>query len=119
MNELTQQLSNNKDEINPIAFTSLFHISMSELNAILNVSDTVNDETIDLFSVQSQARLKVIVDILYRVKPMCGTYPDAFEWFVRKRLPGFCERTAFDLLQQDRIGALIEYLDAVEEGGFA
>lgn len=72
-----------------------------------------------LSSAKTQTRLREMAEILNRLSPRFGSDLVAYAWYRSTPLPGFGGRTASGLLAEGRAGDVMDYLDAVDDGGFA
>lgn len=70
-------------------------------------------------SVRTQTRLREMVEILNRVSPRFGSDLIAFAWYRSEPLAGFGGQTAMALVRDGKAAAVMEYLDAVDDGVFA
>lgn len=57
--------------------------------------------------------------VLDRIRPRFGSAEDAIRWFEEVPLPGLSGATAMQLVAQGRARDVLEYIDAVDAGGFA
>lgn len=57
--------------------------------------------------------------ILDRVGPRFASLDEAEAWYHSEPLPGFSGETAEDLVSQGRAKDVLDYIDAVDAGGFA
>jgi hypothetical protein len=67
-------------------------------------------------SVKTQKRLREMVEILNRVEPRFGSALIAYAWYRSEPLAGFDGQTAMQLVQEDRAGEVMAYIDAVDAG---
>jgi hypothetical protein len=72
-----------------------------------------------LASPRTQSRLREMVEILNRLSPRFGSALVAYAWYRSEPLPGFGGQTAARLVQDGRADAVMGYIDAVDDGGFA
>jgi len=72
-----------------------------------------------LASPKSQSRLREMAEILNRLTPRLGSEMVAYAWYRSEPLPGFGGLTAARLVQDGKAEAVMEYIDAVDAGGFA
>lgn len=72
-----------------------------------------------LASAKTQTRLREMVEILNRLTPRFGGDLVAYAWYRSQPLPGFAGKTCAALLAEGRAHLVMEYLDAVDAGGFA
>lgn len=72
-----------------------------------------------LGSVKTQTRLREMVEILNRLTPRFGSDLVAYAWYRSTPLPGFAGMSCATLVGLGQADAVMEYLDAVDAGGFA
>lgn len=72
-----------------------------------------------LASAKTQTRLREMVEIVNRLTPRFGSALVAYAWFRSEPLPGFGGLTAAGLVQKGAAAAVMDYIDAVDAGGFA
>jgi len=70
-------------------------------------------------AVETQTRLREMLEILKRVEPQVGSFLAAYAWFRTEPLPGFGNRTPDRLVRDGETAKLRAYLDRLEAGGFA
>jgi len=70
-------------------------------------------------SPKTQTRLRELVELINRLSPRFGSDLVAYAWLRSEPLPGFGGQTAAGLMQQGKADAVIDYIDAVDAGGFA
>lgn len=59
------------------------------------------------------------VTIIARATELLGDEPRAIAWFRFQPLPGFDGKTAEELVAEGQAEAVLNHLDALENGGFA
>ena len=111
MQTLRQQLSDQNGNINPIAFTYTFHISMLQLYDLINIQHHEYDEQDRLSAKETQYRLHQLVDILSLLIPSCGSCLDAYQWYKTHCVPGYGGRSAYDLVKVGRADVVIRYIE--------
>ena len=94
-------------------------VSKAELAAASGLSRDAVSKTVRLRAPSTQARLRDIVDILSRVRPWCGSLPQAFAWYRAQPIPSFGDQTAEALVKEGRAEAVKQYLDRIAVGGYA
>ncbi len=94
-------------------------VSKTELATATGLSRDAVSKTIRLHAPATQTRLRDIVEILNRVRPWCGSLPQAFAWFRAQPLPSFGDQTAEALVKEGRAEAVKRYLDRIAVGGYA
>ncbi|GHE04185.1 hypothetical protein GCM10008024_30380 [Allgaiera indica] len=57
--------------------------------------------------------------VLDRVTPRFGSAEAAIKWFEEEPLPGLSGATAKQLVVQGRVREILDYIDAIDEGGYA
>lgn len=57
--------------------------------------------------------------VLDRVTPRFGSAEAAIKWFEEEPLPGLSGATAMQLVSRGRVQDVLDYIDAIDEGGFA
>ncbi len=67
----------------------------------------------------SQSRMQDMVEIVDRVLQWAGSELAAFTWYRSQSLPSFGDRTASDLVGEDRGEAIKAYLNRIAEGDYA
>jgi DNA-binding XRE family transcriptional regulator len=72
-----------------------------------------------LASAKTQTRLREMVEVVNRLTPRFGSSLVAYAWYRSEPLPGFGGLTSARLVQDGMAGAVMEYLDEVDAGGFA
>lgn len=72
-----------------------------------------------LGSAKTQTRLREMVEIVNRLTPRFGSALVAYAWFRSEPLPGFGGLTAARLVQNGEAQAVMDYIEAVDAGGFA
>ena len=72
-----------------------------------------------LASAKTQTRLREMVEILNRLSPRFGGDLVAYAWYRSQPLPGFAGKTCAGLVAEGRAQMVMDYLDAVDAGGFA
>lgn len=72
-----------------------------------------------LGSPKTQTRLREMVEILNRLAPRFGSDLVAYAWYRSEPLPGLGGLTAAKLVRQDQAELVMDYIDAVDAGGFA
>lgn len=72
-----------------------------------------------LASAKTQTRLREMVEILNRLAPRFGGDLVAYAWYRSQPLPGFAGKTCAALLAEGQAHLVMDYLDAVDAGGFA
>lgn len=72
-----------------------------------------------LASAKTQTRLREMVEILNRLAPRFGGDLVAYAWYRSQPLPGFAGKTCAALVAEGQAQQVMEYLDAVDAGGFA
>ncbi|WP_415183880.1 antitoxin Xre/MbcA/ParS toxin-binding domain-containing protein [Phaeovulum sp.] len=72
-----------------------------------------------LASAKTQTRLRELVEILNRIEPRFGSSLLAYAWFRSEPLAGFGGQSAMALVRDGQAGAVMDYLDAVDDGVFA
>jgi len=72
-----------------------------------------------LASAKTQTRLRELVEIINRLTPRFGSGLVAYAWVRSEPLPGFGGMTPARLLQDGHAAAVMDYIDAVDAGGFA
>lgn len=72
-----------------------------------------------LGSAKTQTRLREMVEIIHRLSPRFGSGLVAYAWYRSEPLAGFGGLTAARLVQDGRADAVMDYIDAVDAGGFA
>lgn len=72
-----------------------------------------------LASVKTQTRLREMVEIVNRLTPRFGSALVAYAWYRSEPLSGFAGMTAAKLVQDGRAATVMDYIDAVDAGGFA
>ncbi|AXC49566.1 DUF2384 domain-containing protein [Paracoccus suum] len=70
-------------------------------------------------SARTQTRLREMVEILNRVTPRFGSDLIAFAWYRSEPLAGLGGLTAMALVRDGQAEAVMDYLDAVDDGVFA
>ena len=68
---------------------------------------------------KTQTRLREMIEVVNRLTPRFGSALVAYAWYRSEPLPGFGGQTAARLVQDGRAEAVMDYLDAVDAGGFA
>jgi len=99
--------------------SDLLKVSKKELAAANGMSRDALSKSNRLRSQATQSRLRSLVEILNRVLPWAGSPMMAWAWYRSEGLPGFGGLTAQQLVQEGRAEAVMKYLDAIAEGGFA
>jgi hypothetical protein len=72
-----------------------------------------------LASAKTQKRLREMVEALNRLEPRFGSVLVAYAWYRSEPLPGYGGMTAMQLVQDGQADAVMDYIDAVDAGGFA
>jgi hypothetical protein len=72
-----------------------------------------------LASAKTQTRLREMVEILNRLAPRFGGDLVAFAWYRSQPLPGFAGKTCAALVAEGQAHLVMDYIDAVDAGGFA
>ena len=72
-----------------------------------------------LASAKTQTRLREMVKIINRLTPRFGSALVAYAWFRSEPLPGFGGLTLARLPHDGKAYAVMDYIDAVDAGGFA
>ena len=72
-----------------------------------------------LGSAKTQTRLREMVEIVNRLTPRFGSALVAYAWYRSEPLPGFGGLTAARLVQDGAAQSVMDYIDAVDAGGFA
>jgi Protein of unknown function (DUF2384) len=104
-------------EIGPLS--AALHISKGELATATGLSRDAVSKTARQLAPATQSRLRDIVEILNRVRPWCGSLPQAFAWYRAQPLPSFGDQTAEALVKEGRAEAVKRYLDRMAVGGYA
>lgn len=117
MNDLIKEVTDNEGFINPIVVSYKLDISISTLAETLNLPESKDGIQL-IYSLSSQTRLHQLLIILDMIEPWCGSYHQAYVWFMLEIIPGFGV-TACVLLQQDRAQAIMAYIHQISEGGYA
>jgi len=94
-------------------------ITKIELASTTGLSRDAVSKSARLHAPATQARLRDMVDILNRVRPWCGSLPQAFAWYRAQPLPSFGDQTAEALVKEGRAEAVRRYLDRIAVGGYA
>ncbi|MEM1377710.1 MAG: MbcA/ParS/Xre antitoxin family protein [Pseudomonadota bacterium] len=70
-------------------------------------------------STKTQTRIREMVEILNKVEPRFGSELMAYAWYRSEPLPGFDGQTAMALVRDGHGLAVLNYIDAVDDGVFA
>ena len=68
---------------------------------------------------KTRQRLREMLDILSRVEPWAGSWPQAWGWYRGQGIPALGEQTAEALVKTGQADLVREYLDAYAAGAFA
>lgn len=71
------------------------------------------------YAPETQIRLDGLVDVLDRSLARCGSPPAAWYWASSAAIPSLGDRTAVELIREDRASAVLAYVDRTNAGGFA
>lgn len=80
---------------------------------------TTQEELIRAAGSSSQRRLREMLDVLDRVAPRFGAPVIAYAWYCSEPLSGFSNLSAMELVARGRAQDVLDYIDAVDAGGFA
>ena len=72
-----------------------------------------------LGSARTQTRLREMIEVMNRLTPRFGSALVAYAWYRSEPLPGYGGQTAARLVQEGQAEAVMDYIDAVDAGGFA
>lgn len=65
---------------------------------------------------KTQTRIREMTEILTKVEPRFGSALMAYAWYRSQPLAGFGGRTAMTLVREGKATAVLDYLDAVDDG---
>ncbi len=119
MSALIEQLIDDTGYISTQAIADEFHTTVKEIGSHSGLSPDTILKRESFQSKTSQKRLRDIVMIINRVLPWCGTPLQVYTWFRSEPNPSFGDLTAEGMVKRDMSEAVLEYLDRIEEGGFA
>lgn len=71
-----------------------------------------------LESKATQRRLRDVVEILFRLIPWAGSFPQAFAWYRANAIPSFGHLTPEELVQDGHIDAVKAYLTDMALGAY-
>jgi uncharacterized protein (DUF2384 family) len=100
--------------INPKRLAAMLQMTQLELASLANVHRTTIARNPE--SPEVQAKLGPIATILSRAADMSGALGKAVVWFRHQPIAAFGFKRAADLVQEGRASAVLEWLDALEDG---
>lgn len=68
---------------------------------------------------KTQRSLREMIEVITKTTPRFGSPLIAYAWYRSEPLPGFSGQTAMQLVQNGRVGEVLEYIDAVDAGIYA
>lgn len=101
------------------ALLDALHLTSAELAHVLGMSADTLSNTSRLAAQDSQRRLRDFSEILVRVAPWTGSFPQALAWFAAQPLPSFGDQTPADLVREGRAAAVKSYVARIALGGYA
>lgn len=116
---LLSDLVGPEGRVDLVRFLAALRVTRTELAQAAGLSRDSVSKTLRLNSRATQARLRDMAEILYRVSPWAGSMPQAYAWYRAQALPSFGDRTPEDLVKEGRSEAVKAYLSRIAAGGFA
>jgi uncharacterized protein (DUF2384 family) len=98
---------------------AILRITKTELALASGLSRDSVSKTARRNSRTTQARLRDMAEIIYRVTPWAGSLQQAFAWYRAQPLPSFGDRTPEDLVKEGLAEAVKAYLSRIAAGGYA
>jgi len=99
--------------------TDELRITKIELARTTGLSRDAVSKSARMKTPATQARLRDVVEIIYRTLPWAGSVQQAFAWYRSQPLSSFGDQTAEDLVKEGRAEAVKNYLSRIAVGGYA
>lgn len=100
----------------PRKIMGLLRTTSDELAMSLGLGKDAIQRKDRIASDRTQRRLRQMVEVLNKVEPRFGSPLLAYAWYRSEPLPGFSGQTAMQLVQDNRSGDVLTYIDAVDAG---
>lgn len=71
-----------------------------------------------LNSKATQRRLREVAEILFRLMPWAGSFPQAFAWYRAYSIPSFGDLTSEELVREGHVDAVKSYLTDIAMGAY-
>lgn len=105
--------------VEPDRLSNALHITKGELAVAAGLSRDAISKTRRLHASATQARLREVAEIINRIRPWCGSLPQAFAWYRSQPIPAFGDQTAEELVRAGRAEHIKSYLAGIAVGGYA
>ncbi|KJG37810.1 hypothetical protein UA32_12575 [Photobacterium angustum] len=110
---------NQQGFVEPVKMASFFHTTLKEISSLTGLSYSTLSRTERYTSNKAQRQLRNLTEVINRILPWTGNAYHAYAWYRSEQLPEFGGLTAEQLVKQDRMDAVIAYLNHTTEGGYA
>ena len=110
---------NERGLVEPGKMADFFHTSLREIASLSGLPYSTISRAERYSTKNAQQQLRNCTEVFNRILPWAGNAFHAYAWYRSEGLPEFGGLTTEQLVKQGKIEAVRDYLNSINEGGFA